>query len=98
MAPIRTEDKTSRQRWRQPTLSGGPIRESPKARSVTSKASRNGAARPERVETDVLLCIRPEFVELIVQKKKNHEYRKYKLGKHVKRLWIYETKPVSSVT
>jgi hypothetical protein len=100
MAPIRTEEKASRPRERQTTLTGKPAG-SPSKAGTTSKAAKrksNGAVNPDWVETDVLLCIRPEFVQLIGQKKKNHEYRRYKLRDGVKRLWFYETKPVSSVT
>ncbi|KAI0629704.1 hypothetical protein C8Q77DRAFT_1065714 [Trametes polyzona] len=51
-----------------------------------------------RVLTDVLLSIKPEFTKLISERKKNHEYRKYKLKDSVVRLWLYETAPTSAIT
>ncbi|KAL5586659.1 hypothetical protein FOBRF1_016529 [Fusarium oxysporum] len=45
----------------------------------------------ERVETDVLLAIKPEHLENITRREKNHEYRKYRLKDGVSRLWLYET-------
>ncbi|EGU74661.1 hypothetical protein HZS61_005666 [Fusarium oxysporum f. sp. conglutinans] len=47
--------------------------------------------RAERVETDVLLAIKPEHLENIISREKNHEYRKYRLKDGVSRLWLYET-------
>ncbi|TXC02463.1 hypothetical protein FocTR4_00014957, partial [Fusarium oxysporum f. sp. cubense] len=47
--------------------------------------------RAERVETDVLLAIKPEHLENITRREKNHEYRKYRLKDGVSRLWLYET-------
>ncbi|KAH7195432.1 cytochrome P450 [Fusarium oxysporum] len=47
--------------------------------------------RAERVETDVLLAIKPEHLENITSREKNHEYRKYRLKDGVSRLWLYET-------
>jgi len=43
---------------------------------------------------DVVMSIKPNFVKLIQEKKKNYEFRKYipKLG--IYRLWIYTTSPV----
>ncbi|KAI0827707.1 hypothetical protein BC628DRAFT_1317711 [Trametes gibbosa] len=56
------------------------------------------AVDEDRVLTDVLLSIKPEFTKLISQRKKNHEYRKYKLKESVVRLWLYETAPTSAIT
>nr|RBQ89723.1 hypothetical protein FVER53263_20256 [Fusarium verticillioides] len=47
--------------------------------------------RAERVETDVLLAIKPEHLANIISREKNHEYRKYCLKDGVSRLWLYET-------
>ncbi|VTT64825.1 unnamed protein product [Fusarium fujikuroi] len=44
-----------------------------------------------RVETDVLLAIKPEHLANIISREKNHEYRKYRLKDGVLRLWLYET-------
>ncbi|KAI5477558.1 hypothetical protein MNV49_006146 [Pseudohyphozyma bogoriensis] len=56
------------------------------------------AANTEKLETDVLLCIKPEFMDLIASRKKNHEFRKYRLKETVERLWFYQTAPVSAIT
>jgi len=47
------------------------------------------------VHTDIVLAIKPEFAEAIRTKKKNHEYRKYKIEPTVIRFWLYETEPVN---
>ncbi|KAI0669396.1 hypothetical protein C8Q78DRAFT_1070593 [Trametes maxima] len=56
------------------------------------------AGHEDRVESDVVLSIKPEFTKLISERKKNHEYRKYKLKEEVCRLWLYETAPTSAIT
>ncbi|KAI8978238.1 hypothetical protein BD414DRAFT_494999 [Trametes punicea] len=56
------------------------------------------AVDEDRVQTDVVLSIKPEFTKLISERKKNHEYRKYKLKETVDRLWLYETAPTSAIT
>ena len=38
----------------------------------------------------MVLYIKPEFVPLILNKTKNHEFRKYRLDDSVKRLWLFE--------
>jgi hypothetical protein len=48
-------------------------------------------SRPGRVDTDVLLAIKPEHLANIISREKNHEYRKYRLKDGVSRLWLYET-------
>ncbi|KAI0097776.1 hypothetical protein GGR51DRAFT_552922 [Nemania sp. FL0031] len=45
----------------------------------------------DRILTDVLLAIKPEYLANIASQIKNHEYRKYRLPKGVERLWFYET-------
>ncbi len=56
------------------------------------------ASDDDRSLEDVMLCIKPEFTKLIAERKKNHEYRKYKLKDSVKHLWLYETAPTSAIT
>ncbi|TBU46666.1 hypothetical protein BD309DRAFT_857574 [Dichomitus squalens] len=46
----------------------------------------------------VLLSIKPKSMQLIVEQKKNHEYRNYKLKETVKHIWLYETAPTSAIT
>lgn len=49
------------------------------------------AESPSRVFTDVLLAIKSEHLTNIINRQKNHEYRKYRLRDGVERLWLYET-------
>ena len=56
------------------------------------------AGHDDRSLEDAILCIKPEFTKLIAERKKNHEYRKYKLKDSVKHLWLYETAPTSAIT
>ena len=67
----------------------------PKAAKPKAKSKQDD---PDRVYSDVILCIKPEFTQLIAERKKNHEYRKYKLKETVVRLWLYETAPTSAIT
>lgn len=55
------------------------------------------AGDENRVSTDAILAIKPEFTKLIVARKKNHEFRNYKL-ETVTRFWLYETAPTSAIT
>ncbi|KAH9888399.1 hypothetical protein C8Q73DRAFT_710015 [Cubamyces lactineus] len=63
---------------------------------LNAKAKKAGDE--DRAETDVVLSIKPEFTKLISERKKNYEYRKYKLKESVERLWLYETAPTSAIT
>jgi hypothetical protein len=47
--------------------------------------------------TDILVSIYPKHVDDIVAQRKNHEFRKYLIPITVKRMWIYETAPVSAI-
>src|ERR1700677_347424 len=40
--------------------------------------------------TDIVLYIKPEFIPLILDKTKNHEFRKYQLDDSVKHLWLFK--------
>ncbi|KAN0074850.1 hypothetical protein V8E54_007461 [Elaphomyces granulatus] len=51
----------------------------------------------DRISHRAILAIKPEFVKLIAQREKNHEYRNYKLT-NVTRLLLYETAPKSMIT
>ncbi|VUC24594.1 unnamed protein product [Clonostachys rosea] len=46
---------------------------------------------------DIIISIHPEHVASIISRAKNHEFRNYLLPTSVKRLWIYETSPLSSI-
>ncbi|CAG9941004.1 unnamed protein product [Clonostachys rosea f. rosea IK726] len=45
----------------------------------------------------IIISIHPKYVANIVSREKNHEFRNYLLPASVKRLWIYETSPLSSI-
>jgi len=49
------------------------------------------------IKTDIIISIHPPHVANIVRRTKNHEYRNYLIPHTVKRLWIYETSPVSAI-
>ncbi|KAI1816710.1 hypothetical protein GGS20DRAFT_173167 [Poronia punctata] len=51
----------------------------------------NKSQVPDRVLTDVLLAIKSVHLKNIASRRKNHEYRKYRLRDGVERLWLYET-------
>ena len=73
------------------TLTGKPV-------SVMNSRNKKGKSSANRVFTDVVLTIKPEFVKLLAARTKNHEYRKYKLRDTVERIWLYETAPTSAIT
>lgn len=52
---------------------------------------RKTPAQSDKILTDVLIAIKPVHLANIVSRQKNHEYRKYRLGDDVTRLWLYET-------
>lgn len=66
-----------------------PRRISKPSRGTTKSAGRTNS---NRIHTDVLLSIKPEHLTNIANRRKNHEYRKYKLAEGVSRLWFYETR------
>jgi predicted transcriptional regulator len=51
----------------------------------------------ETLRTDILISIYPNHVVDIVARQKNHEFRKYLIPITVKRMWIYETAPISAI-
>src|ERR1700677_1645681 len=54
-----------------------PLKSAPKGRVKTKP-------------TNVVLYIKSEFISLILDKTKNHEFRKYRLDDSVKHLWLFE--------
>ena len=46
---------------------------------------------------DVVLSIKPKFVNLIKDGHKNYEFRKYSPKKGVDRIWIYTSSPICSL-
>ncbi|KAI0183282.1 hypothetical protein EV127DRAFT_352988 [Xylaria flabelliformis] len=57
----------------------------------TKSRSKLNAGSADQVETDTLLSIKSVYLTNIISRKKNHEYRKYRLHGGVERLWRYET-------
>ncbi|CAD6446931.1 e627c404-5e8d-4309-8740-a337659f9745-CDS [Sclerotinia trifoliorum] len=56
------------------------------------------AMAPRSDASDIFICIYPTHVENIISRKKNHEFRPYNFPSTVSRIWIYQTKPVSTLT
>src|SRR6202142_53322 len=53
---------------------------------------------PNELISDVVVYIRLEFVPLIYNRTKNHEFRKYKFDTSVTRLWLFETGLQGAIT
>ncbi|KAJ8063277.1 hypothetical protein OCU04_008508 [Sclerotinia nivalis] len=56
------------------------------------------AMAPRSEASDIFISIYPTHVENIISRKKNHEFRSYNFPSTVSRIWIYQTKPVSTLT
>ena len=96
MPPTRTSSGTHKPATRQLTLTGKPA---PAASSnSSSSAKKSKKPKVERVYTDAILPIKLEFTELIVARKKNHEYRSYKVRETVQRIWLYTTGATGAIT
>lgn len=52
----------------------------------------------KKIVSDVVVYIKPEFIPAILDRSKNHEYRKYRLDRSVQRLWLFENAPTSAIT
>ncbi|KAF9535307.1 hypothetical protein CPB83DRAFT_841546 [Crepidotus variabilis] len=83
-------ERSTKNATHQLTLTGKPA-------PVAKVSSSSKTSSPDRVYTDAILAIRPEFVKLIASREKNHEYRAYKMRDTVERIWLYETAPGSSI-
>ena len=96
MPPTRTSSDTHKPATRQLTLTGKPV----PAVSSNSSSSAKKSKKPkvERVYTDAILPIKLEFTELIAARKKNHEYRSYKVRETVQRIWLYTTGATGAIT
>ncbi|KAJ3312443.1 hypothetical protein HDU76_002883 [Blyttiomyces sp. JEL0837] len=53
--------------------------------------------KPKHEPTDVVLSTKPEFIPLILNRTKNHEFRSYNLRPSIKRFWLYESSPVQKI-
>jgi hypothetical protein len=48
--------------------------------------------------TDVVLYIKPNHLQNILDGKKNHDFRKYCLPKTIKQLWFFKNTPINAIT
>lgn len=48
-------------------------------------------------ENGIYISIKPNFVELILKRKKNYEFRKYIPNRHFNKIYIYETLPKARI-
>ncbi|KAJ3475490.1 hypothetical protein NLG97_g9440 [Lecanicillium saksenae] len=96
MAPRTTSNPLAplRQTTLNPTLFKKKGASSTSASTSSAKKPRRAATvdASDRVQSDVLMAIQPAHLQNIASRKKNHEYRKYRLQDGVERLWFYETK------
>ena len=46
---------------------------------------------------EIFISLKPKFAELIRQRKKTYEFRKYKPRHKINRLWIYVTQPIATL-
>ena len=65
---------------------------------LNTQDSDNAQRIPDELVSDVVVYIRPEFVPLIYNRTKNHEFRKYEFDSSVKRLWLFETGLQGAIT
>ncbi|KAJ5084203.1 hypothetical protein NUU61_008782 [Penicillium alfredii] len=50
------------------------------------------------LHSDAILPMQDPYMNQIINRTKNHEFRKYRLKPEVKRIWFYRTAPHSSIT
>ncbi|KDR70139.1 hypothetical protein GALMADRAFT_254978 [Galerina marginata CBS 339.88] len=60
--------------------------------SRPSKSSSSGTSK-----ADILISIKPVHMNNIVERKKNHEFRKYLISNTVERMWFYVSSPDSTL-
>ncbi|TGO14155.1 hypothetical protein BTUL_0057g00210 [Botrytis tulipae] len=56
------------------------------------------AMAPRSDSSDVFVSIYPTHVENIISREKNHEFRSYSFPATVSRIWIYQIRPLSTLT
>ncbi|TGO54367.1 hypothetical protein BCON_0108g00130 [Botryotinia convoluta] len=56
------------------------------------------AMAPRSDSSDVFVSIYPAHVENIISREKNHEFRSYSFPATVSRVWIYQIRPLSTLT
>ncbi|CAG8385458.1 unnamed protein product [Penicillium salamii] len=47
--------------------------------------------------TDIFMSIKPEHIQNIALRTKNHEYRSYLLPQSIQRIWFYTSSPIQSL-
>lgn len=55
------------------------------------------AMAPRSDRSDIIVSIHPQHVANIVNRRKDHEFRSWPIPDQVARIWVYETKPTSSL-
>ncbi|PPQ73746.1 hypothetical protein CVT26_011866 [Gymnopilus dilepis] len=58
-----------------------------------AKATASSSSSSAKAKTDILISIKPVFMNAIVQREKNHEFRKYLISHEVQRMWLYVSSP-----
>ncbi|KAF7950536.1 hypothetical protein EAE96_007818 [Botrytis aclada] len=56
------------------------------------------AMAPRSDSSDIFISIYPTHVENIISREKNHEFRSYSFPATVSRIWIYQIRPLSTLT
>ena len=73
------------------------IEKLPSTKWDNQEVGSTGISANQVVDTDIVLAIKPEFVEAIRTQEKNYEYRKYEIKPTVTRFWLYETEPINAI-
>jgi len=47
--------------------------------------------------TDIFMSIKPEHIQNIASRSKNHEYRSYLLPQSIRQIWFYTSSPVQCI-
>ncbi|OJD11360.1 hypothetical protein AJ78_07852 [Emergomyces pasteurianus Ep9510] len=64
------------------------------------REKKSSVRRTQPVKTgnkDIFMSIKPEHIDNIATRAKNHEYRRYLLPSSVRRIWFYTTRPISRI-
>ncbi|THV03939.1 hypothetical protein K435DRAFT_229296 [Dendrothele bispora CBS 962.96] len=64
-----------------------------KTKTVSESKSQKSQNATTISKSDILIAIKPIFVDWIVSRQKTHEFRKYLLSSNVERMWIYTSSP-----
>ncbi|KAK7455087.1 hypothetical protein VKT23_010958 [Stygiomarasmius scandens] len=64
-------------------------------RSSKSRSSSKNATVTSK--SDILIAMKPVFVDWIAARQKTHEFRKYLLTSSVERMWMYSSSPIQAL-